>query len=188
MAKFASTNLFDFENDFEAYFDQGFNKLINSLVEDLSTPENSPVYTGYFASSWKATSYRIKRESREQSDRNRRTKTPWSTVYHKLARGTGDTLTPWGVKKNMGTIERRYPGPFDFNFKQYPTVYISNTVHYAPYALEDGKTLAFLGDVKDQVNKAFTESQRLGQIKVAGKAGRRNAAGKSTQAQNISIF
>jgi len=188
MAKFADTNLFDFENDFEAYFDQGFNKLINSLVEDLSTPENSPVYTGYFASSWRASSSPIKREPRERSDENRRTRTPWSTVYHKLARGTGDTLTPWGVKKNMGTIERRYPGPFDFNFKQHPTVYIGNRAHYAPYALEDGKTLAFLGDVKDAVNKEFTESQRLGQIKVAGKASRRNAAGKSTQAQNISIF
>ena len=188
MAKFADTNLFDFENDFEAYFDQGFNRLINSLVEDLSTPENSPVYTGYFASSWRASSSPIDRESREKSDKNRRTKSPWKAVYETPTRGTGDSLTPWGVKKNMGVIERRYPGPFDFNFKQYPTVYIGNRAHYAPYALEDGKTIAFLGDVKEKVNEFFTESQKLGQINVAARASRRNKAGKVTQAQNVSIF
>ena len=54
MAKFADTNLFDFENDYEAYFDRAFNKLINKILDDLATPQNSPVYTGYFASSWKA--------------------------------------------------------------------------------------------------------------------------------------
>jgi hypothetical protein len=188
MAKFADTNLFDFENDFEAYFDQGFNRLINSLVEDLSTPENSPVYTGYFASSWRASSSPIDRESREKSDKNRRTKSPWKAVYETPTRGTGDSLTPWGVKKNMGVIERRYPGPFDFNFKQYPTVYIGNTTHYAPYALEDGKTIAFLGDVKQKVNEAFAENQRLGQINVAAQASRRNKANKTTQARNVSIF
>ncbi len=188
MAKFADTNLFDFENDFEAYFDQGFNRLINSLVGDLSTPENSPVYTGYFASSWRASSSPIKREPRKRSDENRRTKAPWEKVYKTATRGTGDSLTPWGVKKNMGVIERRYPGPFDFNFKQYPTVYIGNRAHYAPYALEDGKTIAFLGDVKEKVNEFFTESQKLGQINVAARASRRNKAGKVTQAQNVSIF
>jgi len=188
MAKFADTNLFDFENDFEAYFDQGFNRLINSLVEDLSTPQNSPVYTGYFASSWRASSSPIKREPRKRSDENRRTKAPWEKVYKTATRGTGDSLTPWGVKKNMGVIERRYPGPFDFNFKQYPTVYIGNRAHYAPYALEDGKTIAFLGDVKEKVNEFFTESQKLGQINVAARASRRNKAGKVTQAQNVSIF
>lgn len=188
MAKSVNHNLFDFENDFEAYFDQGFNRLINSLVEDLSTPENSPVYTGYFASSWRASSSRIEREPRNTSDENRRTKSPWKAVYEAPARGTGDSLTPWGVKKNMGVIERRYPGPFDFNFKQYPTVYIGNTTHYAPYALEDGKTIAFLGDVKRKVNEVFAENQRLGQINVAAQASRRNKANKTTQARNVSIF
>ncbi len=48
MGKFTDTNLFDFETDYEAYFDQGFNRFINTVVDDLSTPQNSPVYTGYF--------------------------------------------------------------------------------------------------------------------------------------------
>ena len=40
MAKFADTNLFDFETDYEAYFDRAFNKLINTVMNDLATFQN----------------------------------------------------------------------------------------------------------------------------------------------------
>lgn len=69
MAKSADHNLFDFETDYEAYFDRAFNKLINRIVDDLSTPENSPVYTGYFASSWQAKGNTgVTVETQEKSD------------------------------------------------------------------------------------------------------------------------
>lgn len=167
----ATTDIFDFENDFEAYFDQGFNRLINRVVNELSTPENSPVYTGYFASSWKAQGGQaVQREPREVSDRNRRTKEPWATVYHTKTQGKGGAMTPWGVKKNIGEISRRFPAnkqPYDFNFKQYKTVYIGNTAAYAAYALEDGLTLAYIKDMKKAVDQSFREDQRLASIRAA---------------------
>jgi hypothetical protein len=169
MAKFADTDLFDFENDFEAYFDQGFNKLINRIVDELSTPQNSPVYTGYFASSWTAQGGKaVQRESRETSDRNRRTKEPWSTVYHTKTQGKGGAITAWGVKKNMGEIKRRFGlSGYDFNFKKYKTVYIGNKAAYAAYALEDGLSLAYIQDLGAVVNQAFREDQRLASIRAA---------------------
>ena len=40
--------------DFEQIFNQDFNKLIRKVHKGLSTKKRSPVYTGFFASSWKA--------------------------------------------------------------------------------------------------------------------------------------
>ena len=77
MAKLVDHNLDDFDSDYEAYFDKAFNNLIQTAVAGLSTPTHSPVYTGLFASSWKARQNRpIERESIKDSDRFRRTKLP----------------------------------------------------------------------------------------------------------------
>ena len=169
MGKFTDTDLFDFETDYEAYFDQGFNRLINTVVDDLSTPQNSPVYTGYFASSWKAQGgSAVRRESRKTSDRNRREKEPWSTVYHTPTQGKDGVMTKWGVKKNMGEIKRRFGlNGYDINFKKYNTVYIGNKAAYAAYALEDGLSLAYITDLGKVVNQAFREDQRLASIRAA---------------------
>lgn len=169
MAKFADTNLFDFETDYEAYFNKGFNDLINTIVNDLSTPQNSPVYTGYFASSWKAQGGKaVQREDRATSDRNRREKEPWATVYHTKTQGGGGAMTAWGIKKNIGEIKRRFgTSGYDFNYKKYKTVYIGNTASYAAYALEDGLSLAYIQDVRKKVDQAFRESPRLASIRAA---------------------
>lgn len=167
MSKFTDTNLFDFETDYEAYFDRAFNKLINTILDDLATPQNSPVYTGYFASSWKAQAGGgVGKETQKESDRNRRERKPWSTVYHKPTPGKGGVETPWGIKKNMGVIERRFnKNGFYANFKQYKTVYIGNKAHYAAYALEDGLTIAYIQDLKKVVDVAFKENPALASIK-----------------------
>ena len=49
----------------------------------------------------------------------------------------------------------------DFNYKKGP-VYIGNKVAYAQYALEDGRPLAFIQDMKKIVDDAFQEKPRLG--------------------------
>jgi|TARA_R100000482_G_scaffold84692_1_gene33757 hypothetical protein len=167
VGKFTDTDLFDFETDYEAYFDRAFNKLINKVLDDLATPENSPVYTGYFASSWKAQAGGgVGKETQEESDRNRRERRPWNEVYHKPTPGKGGIETPWGIKKNMGVIERRFnKNGFYANFKKYNTVYIGNTAHYAAYALEDGLTVAYIQDLKRVVDIAFKENPALASIK-----------------------
>ena len=42
-----------FAEDYNLWFDESFNKAIRGIFKVL--PEVSPVYTGYFASSWKVT-------------------------------------------------------------------------------------------------------------------------------------
>lgn len=167
MAKFADTNLFDFETDYEAYFDRAFNKLINTVMNDLATFQNSPVYTGYFASSWQARGNTgVVKETQEKSDQNRRNRLPWKDVYDKLTPGKGGVKSQWGIKKNEGVIERRFgKDGYYFNFKKYKTVYIGNTAHYAAYALEDGLTIAYIQGLKKVVDVAFKENPALASIK-----------------------
>jgi len=165
MAKFADTNLDDFENDYEAYFDKAFNNLIQTAVAGLSTPEHSPVYTGLFASSWKARQNRpIERDSREKTDRFRRDKDPWKNAYKTKTTNSAGRETEWGPMPQGGIeqIKRRFKVP-DFNYKKGP-VYIGNQVHYAQYALEDGRPLAFIQGMKKIVDNAFQEKLRLGSI------------------------
>ena len=165
MAKFADTNLDDFENDYEAYFDKAFNNLIQTAVAGLSTPEHSPVYTGLFASSWKARQNRpIERDSREKTDRFRRDKDPWKNAYKTKTTNSAGRETEWGPmpQGGMEQIKRRFKVP-DFNYKKGP-VYIGNQVYYAQYALEDGRPLAFIQGIKKIVDNAFQEKLRLGSI------------------------
>jgi hypothetical protein len=165
MAKFADTSLDDFENDYEAYFDKAFNNLIQTAVAGLSTPEHSPVYTGLFASSWKARQNRpIERDSREKTDRFRRDKDPWKNAYKTKTTNSAGRETEWGPMPQGGIeqIKRRFKVP-DFNYKKGP-VYIGNQVHYAQYALEDGRPLAFIQGMKKIVDNAFQEKLRLGSI------------------------
>ena len=165
MAKFASTNLDDFDRDYEAYFDIAFNNLIQTAVAGLSTPTHSPVYTGLFASSCKARQNRqIERESRKDSDRFRREREPWKTAYLTKTTNSAGKKTQWGPmpQGDMSLIKRRFKVP-DFNYKKGP-VYIGNQVAYAQYALEDGRPLAFIQDMKKIVDDAFQEKPRLGSI------------------------
>ena len=165
MAKSKNHNLDDFDNDYEAYFDRAFNKLIQTAVAGLSTPTHSPVYTGLFASSWKARQNRpIERESRKDSDRFRREREPWRTAYRTKTTNTAGKETEWGPmpQGDMSLIKRRFKVP-DFNYKKGP-VYIGNQVAYAQYALEDGRPLAFIQDMKKIVDNAFQEKRRLGSI------------------------
>ena len=38
---------------------ESFNRLIREIMLTISPPQNSPVYTGFFASSWKASGNKI---------------------------------------------------------------------------------------------------------------------------------
>lgn len=164
MAKLVNHDLDDFESDYEAYFDKAFNNLVQITVLSLSTEANSPVYTGYFASSWKARQSRpIQRESRQESDRQRRTRMPWKQAYDfKTVNAQGKT-TSWGPMSGQGQIKRRFQIP-RVNFKKGP-VYIGNQANYAQYALEDRRPLAFIqGEMKNIVDATFQEKPRLGTI------------------------
>ncbi len=81
--------------DLEQQLNRDFNALIGLTVGELSSKQFSPIDTGFFASSWKASTQRPQAKDKKTE--------PWS----KYDRGS-----------NKGTIQPRYPIPA-FNYKKH---------------------------------------------------------------------
>ena len=127
--------------DLEQQLNAAFNELIVETANGLSSTI-SPVDTGFFASSWKASTQRPQAKDEKTE--------PWST-YDKGS--------------NKGTIKPRYPIP-EFNYKRQPTVYVGNTAVYALQAFASPKSNIpqfVQGEMRDKVNNAFQE-RRAGRI------------------------
>ena len=60
--------------DLEGNLERDLNKLVKAVIADLSTEENSPVDTGFFASSWTAGT------QRPRPDEARESVAPWSNI------------------------------------------------------------------------------------------------------------
>lgn len=152
MAKRAGTD--QIMPDLEAHMQESFNRLTREIMRKLATKKRSPVYTGFFASSWQASKSKIQ--------------------------PTDDLKEPWlGIKKkkdaNPSNKEykidpRFYPPNQEFNYKR--RVFIGNTVKYAVWALEDGRIQRFVQspDMAKLVRDNFKERRRA-LISVAGRGG-----------------
>jgi hypothetical protein len=117
----------------------------------LATKKRSPVYTGFFASSWKAASSPIQ---------------PVDKV---------EDYAPWSdLRKQKGAnyqIKARFYPPQQFNYKR--RVYIGNSAEYAIYALESGKVQSFVQgpEMARLVKEKFRERKPLISIASATKEG-----------------
>ena len=60
--------------ELEGQMNQDFNKLIRKIHKSLSTKKRSPVYTGFFASSWKAQTMGVKAVDRVEDFQ------PWANI------------------------------------------------------------------------------------------------------------
>ena len=94
-------------------YNSQLNNLVNRVLTDL--PSESPQYTGFFASSWQANTYR------PPSDEERTA--PWTQV--KRDRDNGIKTAP--------IIEPRYPLSKKFKFGD--TIFVGNRAEYARQAL-----------------------------------------------------
>jgi hypothetical protein len=103
--------------DLERQINADFNALIKRVVEGLSSGV-SPVDTGFFASSWKASTQRVYPEDAREDF------APWSG-YRK--------------RSQVGDIRPRFDIP-NFNYKKNPTVHVGNTAIYAVSALASKKS------------------------------------------------
>jgi hypothetical protein len=150
--------------DLERKLNDDYNALIQLTVEGLSTEENSPVDTGFFASSWKASTQKVRAEDKREDH------APWSKIYETRQPGGETTWSSIGnqrvhtSKKPVGSqIKPRFPVP-EFNYKRQPTVYIGNTAEYAGYALESPKVANFVqGEMGPLVQQTFGD-KRPGRI------------------------
>ena len=150
--------------DLERNINNDYNALIQLTAEGLATKENSPVDTGFFASSWKASTQKVRAEDKREDH------APWSKIYETRQPGGQTSWSSIGnqrvhtSKKPVGSqIKPRFPVP-EFNYKRQPTVYIGNTAEYAGYALESPKVANFIqGEMRSLVQEAFGD-KRPGRI------------------------
>ena len=70
----STRNIDKIAKDLEGNLERDLNILVRAIITDLSTEENSPVDTGFFASSWTAST------QRPRPDQPRENYTPWSTI------------------------------------------------------------------------------------------------------------
>lgn len=125
--------------DLQQQLNSDFNAFIQLALEGLASKENSPVYTGFFASSWKASTQRTKPTDRVQDF------APWGDL--KKRRDKGDTTA--------FRIEPRFKVP---TFKFTDKVFIGNATKYAAYALENPKVAVFVqGELRSLIQSSFQE-------------------------------
>ena len=129
-----------------------FNILIKKVHTQLSTKKRSPVYTGFFASSWVAQGSPVRARDKIQRFQ------PWAGIKQQamtaFLAGTG------GNAPRNPVIQPRYPIKRVFNYKR--PVYIGNRVEYAVYALEGGKVQLFIqGSLGKMIKETMTDKGRL---------------------------
>ena len=142
--------------DLERKINDDYNALIQVAVEELGTEQNSPVDTGFFASSWKASTQKIRAQDKREDF------APWSSIY-KTRDPSGNQWVNTDKKPAQSRIKPRFEVP-EFNYKRQPTVYIGNTAEYAGYALESPKVANFIqGEMRSLVQQTFGD-KRPGRI------------------------
>ena len=143
------------ENEIEAHLQQSYNRLIATIMRRLATKKRSPVYTGFFASSWKAHTSPIVADDRVEDF------APWSSIKERKRKDRAN--------KEYKIDPRFYPPDKAYSYKR--RVYIGNTAAYSIYALESGKVQQFVQgpEMKNLVDEAFKE--RTPRISVGGRQG-----------------
>ena len=113
--------LYKKNSDLDRTISRDFNTLIKKVHTQLSTKKRSPVYTGFFASSWMAQGSPVR--ARDKIERFQ----PWAGIKQQamtaFLAGTG------GNAPRNPVIQPRYPVKRVFNYKR--PVYIGNRVEYA---------------------------------------------------------
>ena len=132
--------------DLERNLERDLNILVRAIITDLSTKQNSPVDTGFFASSWTAST------QRPRADQPREEFAPWSNI--KPSRD--------GTEAPGAVIEPRFLDTLSFNFKPFSKVFIGNRSEYAARALaspRSGVPQYVQGKLGKLINQVFTDKK-----------------------------
>ena len=148
----------------ESQLNQDFNGLIREIHRSLSTKKHSPVWTGFFASSWKVQTSAVKAVDKVE-DFN-----PWKTIKRQKSeeffKGWRDKRQIASTKPANPKIQPRFPVEKTFNIKR--PVWIGNRAKYAAYALEGGKIQNFIqGRLGQLIKKNMQE--RKGRLFIASR-------------------
>jgi len=146
MAK--STNIENAGKDLNNNLERDFNILLRTIITDLSTEQYSAVDTGFFASSWTAST------QRPRPDQSRKDHSPWSNI--KPSRN--------GTKASGAVVEPRFLDTISFNFKPYSKVFVGNRSEYAARALaspRSGVPQYVQGELNKLIKQTFTDKPKL---------------------------
>ena len=145
-------NIENAPSDLNNNLERDFNNFIRGVLFDLSREEDpiSPIDTGFFASSWTAST------QRPRPDQAREDNPPWSEIEPSFKRRKADNAL----------VEPRFINKIKFNFKLFSKVYIGNRSEYAASAL--GSTRSQIPQyvqekIRPLINATFTEKKpRIG--------------------------
>ena len=141
--------------ELQAQLNADFNSLIRKTHKSLSTKTHSPVYTGFFASSWKVQTTGVRAK-----DDIRRFK-PWADIKKASTKSINGKWV--STKPSNPTIRIRYPVKRTFNIER--PVFIGNRAKYAGYALEGGKIQNFIqGRLAKLIKDTMKEKPTKGKI------------------------
>ena len=134
------------EKDLTGNLERDLNIFVRTIITDLSTKQNSPVDTGFFASSWTAST------QRPRPDQSRKEFAPWSNI--KPSRD--------GTEAPGAVVEPRFLDTLSFNFKPFSKVFIGNRSEYAARALaspRSGVPQYVQGKLGKIINEVFTDKK-----------------------------
>ena len=149
----------DLPKDLDRKISADFNELLQEIHTDLSDPNEMPVWTGFFASSWKIQGTAIIPTDRVENYE------PWASIKREASLEffrTGKSSRP----KNP-EINPRFPIGKEqriFNYKK--PVYIGNKAIYSIYVLESGELQEYIGGLGLKVKQKMTDKNkvRFGQL------------------------
>ena len=146
----ADRDIKNLEPDLDAQFNEAFNSMIGDVLADLATEANSPVYTGFLASSWRAQKSQVRQKDRVDDFQ------PWAEfarIGKNLKKG----------EKPPSKIEPRFSPP-TFDYKK--GCFVGNQAEYSNYVIEDPRIAKYVkNDIKNVIDENFQEKKR-GAIKL----------------------
>ena len=131
--------------DLQDNLTKDLNVLVKAIVADLSTEQNSPVDTGFFASSWTAST------QRPRPDQLREDHAPWSNIRP----------TRQGEPAPGAVVEPRFIDEIP-NFKPFQKVFIGNRSQYAARALGSPRSQIpqyVQGNLRKLIQETFTDKR-----------------------------
>ena len=147
--------------DLDAQLNEAFNSMIGDVLADLATEANSPVFTGFLASSWRAQKSQVAQKDRVEDFE------PWASIKREhsklnLPKG-GEGWTRTRSKPANPVIEPRFSPP-TFDYRK--GCFIGNQAEYSSYVIENPNIARYVKNgVKSTIDQNFKEKKR-GAIKI----------------------
>jgi len=144
----AVKSLKELPKDLNKKISRDFNNLVKDVHAELSSEQNMPVWTGFFASSWKASNTPVS-ATHDIMDYQ-----PWASIKQEVFEGF--KLTKESRKPDAPVVEPRFPvgeGERIFNYRK--GVFIGNKANYSQYVLERGEIQTF---VQGQLGRLIREN------------------------------